>query len=81
MLGLSAESVHPLKADCNPLQREEAQRGGSGASVAGRPSEPAGKHVTPSCWAKKKGGPEEPPALTFANAPQKDAYVDCDIGH
>src|SRR5262249_26082739 len=27
---------------------------------------------------RKRGGPEEPPSLTFANLPQKPAYIDCD---
>jgi hypothetical protein len=29
----------------------------------------------------KKGGPEEPPALSFAVMPQKHAYIGCDSGH
>jgi len=43
-----------------------------------------GNPNTAAMWcgvtATKKGGPEEPPALTFANVPQKHAYVDCDNG-
>ena len=30
---------------------------------------------------RKRGGPEEPPALTFANLPQKHACIDCDRGY
>jgi hypothetical protein len=30
---------------------------------------------------RKKGGPEEPPALPFAAIPQKHAYIGCNSGH
>ena len=34
--------------------------------------------VADSFDGKRKGGSEEPPALTFAHTPQKHAYIDRD---
>ena len=61
-----------------PLLDERCEKVRLGSIFLARPRSSAAGRQTRR---QKKGGPEEPLALSFAVTPQKHAYIDCDRGY